>query len=96
MAGKKSDVVEVSPASPPDPACEYAGTLKGRGDEAELPYVLGKWGGHVQYQCRLCPWDCLDEEGRYWEHWENVHKPKPLINHSGGILIADKSGNEVK
>lgn len=62
-------------------------------DEWKKHYILGKWGGHVQYQCLDCPWDCLDDEALYQEHWNVAHKPPEV---KSTILVADKSGNEVK
>ena len=64
-------------------------------NDSDLPYKLGMWGGHTQYQCKLCAWDCLDDEGTYWDHWNARHKPLPPVKHESGILVADKRGNPV-
>lgn len=51
--------------------------------EAELPYTVGAWHGHAQFACKLCPWDTLEGEAAYWEHWRAQHAPpappKPLV-----------------
>lgn len=41
------------------------------------------WRGHTLYQCRLCPFDTL-EEAKFIEHFARTHPPLEIID--GGLF----------
>ena len=43
--------------------------------EAEMPFSIGEWHGHARFACNLCPWDTLEGEAAFWEHWQARHAP---------------------
>jgi hypothetical protein len=63
--------------------------------EPEQTFTLGQWGGIPQWRCTLCPWDTLDGEDAFWEHFAARHAtptPPPVPR---AVFVADRFGNEV-
>lgn len=60
-----------------------------------LPYLVGKWHGITQYQCRQCPFDSLDE-GAILEHVAGHMAAERAPARSGLVLVADKNGREIE
>lgn len=68
----------------------------GKDDGGNRLYTIGSWAGHIQYQCALCAFDCLDDEQDILTHIQETHMPNPATRPPSGILIADKRGNEIQ
>lgn len=58
-------------------------------------YTAGEWAGHAHYQCSLCPFDVLDDEGKMLEHIQLKHRPHAAPRHAPSVFLADKHGNDV-
>jgi hypothetical protein len=63
-----------------------------------LLYTLGQWRGMTTWQCAFCPWDTLEGESAFYEHYRSQHaqpaepdEPPPPT-----IPVADRWGNEIK
>ena len=61
----------------------------------EKPYTVGKWREQDNYECKFCPY-ATTSEARAKAHYvlRHVHRPTPPP--PSPILVADKSGREVK
>ena len=49
--------------------------------------VIGKWGKHKQYRCRLCSVDSLDK-AKFEDHFAKAHPPLRIID--GGKAEPEK------
>ena len=66
-------------------------------------YTIGKWGRHVQYKCKMCPFDSLDKAA-IEAHVRDVHMPappsagyhKPILDRFGNEMVKDEKGILIK
>jgi len=42
-------------------------------------FEKGLWAGKVQYRCKLCPFDCLEDEGRLLTHLMEIHNSEVAL-----------------
>lgn len=93
---KKGDQAEPSPHPSPYEV-EGEGVLRANVpvEEVEL-FTLGRWGEFQQWKCTKCPWDTLEGEEVFMEHWRATHAPAPEPPKASMIARADRFGNEVK
>jgi len=77
-----------------DPEVPPAPEVPAEGNEH---YEVGEWRGIVQYRCKHCPYDVLDDLAAILEHVQQRHiaPAQPHVT-PAGVLVADKNGNEVK
>lgn len=61
----------------------------------EEPFEVGEWNGHVQWRCRLCPWDTLKGEAAMREHLAARHAPKVEQPVKRLIQAYDARGNPI-
>lgn len=40
------------------------------------PWVRTTWSGKPLWNCRACPWNTLDGEEAFMDHWTKAHQPK--------------------
>jgi hypothetical protein len=67
----------------------------------EPKFQLLMWHDLPLWQCAQCPFDTLDGEEAFMQHWEKMHgpAPAPVIPEpigSGLLFVADKRGNVVQ
>ncbi|KAA3644558.1 MAG: hypothetical protein DWQ07_14155 [Chloroflexi bacterium] len=74
------------------PASEEDEGSRANDETEDLPFEVGKWGGHPQWRCKLCAFDTLKGEAVMWDHLREQHMPPP--EPAPTVLIADKSGKE--
>lgn len=96
MAKKQSEMVEIEETggalvdegapSPPAPLPEGEGG-------AEQPFRRGMWGEYPQWACRLCPWDTLDGEDAFWEHYLARHAIS--VAYEPVVQVYDRFGRPV-
>lgn len=58
-------------------------------------YSKGTWAGRPHYQCNLCPYDALNDEGQMLEHIQLKHRPALAANRRGKdvVSLADLTPN---
>ncbi len=49
-------------------------------------YEKGSWSGKVQFQCKLCAFDCLEDEGRMLDHLLMEHSSEAALEY---LIAAD-------
>ena len=59
------------------------------------PFEVGEWNGHVQWRCRLCPWDTLKSEAAMREHLAARHAPKVEQPVKRLVQAYDARGNPI-
>ena len=70
---------------------------EGNPDEAESLFTVGTYAGMEILRCAQCPWDTTKGEAYMLAHIQERHTPPlPPPPAEPLILLADKSGREVK
>ena len=89
MAGKKKSSAKKStkkqaqkqepPVAPlPDATLGHPPVPEGTGG-TEVEYTVGQWAGKMQYRCKLCPFDCLNDEVIILNHLINQHNSEAAL-----------------
>jgi hypothetical protein len=44
-------------------------------EEKDLPYRVSSWRGIERLECIVCPWDTLEGEAVFLDHFVKIHAP---------------------
>lgn len=59
--------------------------------EVDTLYSIGEWHGIKRFECKLCPFDVLEDESLIQEHLK-MHLPPPPA--AALVLVAKRDGTE--